>query len=103
MKSIFIILLLLTSCISFSQETITDKRLTSLDTAFERALKTWKTAGFAVAVVEKNKIIYAKGFGFRDVEKKIPVTPSTLLQLEVVLRHSLLLSLAFYKKMASLT
>ena len=78
MKSIFIILLLLTSCISFSQETITDKRLTSLDTAFERALKTWKTAGFAVAVVEKNKIIYAKGFGFRDVEKKIPVTPSTL-------------------------
>ncbi|MGZ8538838.1 MAG: serine hydrolase, partial [Flavisolibacter sp.] len=71
-------LVIFISTLSFSQETITDKRLASLDTAFERALKTWKTAGFAVAVVEKNKIIYAKGFGYRDFEKKIPVTPSTL-------------------------
>src|SRR5690349_19370736 len=78
MKSIFIIILLLSSLLTTAQEIITDKRLASLDTALERALKTWKAAGFAVAVVEKNKIIYAKGFGYRDVENKIPVTPSTL-------------------------
>jgi CubicO group peptidase (beta-lactamase class C family) len=62
---------------SFSQ-TNSDKRLASLDTAFASVLKTWKAAGFAVAVVEKNKIIYAKGFGYRDNEKKLPVTPNTL-------------------------
>lgn len=62
---------------SFSQ-TMSDKRVAALDTAFERALKTWKAPGFAVAVVEKNKIIYAKGFGFRDAEKKLPATPNTL-------------------------
>ncbi len=49
-----------------------------LDTTFERVLKDWHAAGFAVAVVEKNKLIYAKGFGYRDLENKIPVTPNTL-------------------------
>lgn len=57
---------------------ISDNRLASLDTAFQRVLQTWKTAGFAVAVVEKNKIIYAKGFGYRDHDKKLPVTTNTL-------------------------
>jgi CubicO group peptidase (beta-lactamase class C family) len=58
--------------------TVSDKRLSNLDTAFARVLKTWKAPGFAVAVVEKNKIVYAKGFGYRDLEKKLPVTPNTL-------------------------
>jgi CubicO group peptidase (beta-lactamase class C family) len=53
-------------------------RFAGLDTAFERVLKDWHAAGFAVAVVEKNKVVYAKGFGYRDNEKKIPVTPTTL-------------------------
>src|SRR5690606_35074694 len=44
----------------------------------ENILETWKGAGFAVAVVEKDKIIYSKGFGYRDYENKIPVTPNTL-------------------------
>lgn len=58
--------------------TITDKRLASLDTAFARILKTWNAAGFSVAVVEKNKVVYAKGFGYRNYEKKLPVTPNTI-------------------------
>ncbi|MEO7531294.1 MAG: serine hydrolase [Sediminibacterium sp.] len=49
-----------------------------LDTAFERILKDWHAVGFAVAVVEKNKVVYAKGFGYRDNEKKIPVSTNTL-------------------------
>jgi len=53
-------------------------RFAGLDTAFERVLKDQLAAGFAVAVVEKNKVIYAKGFGYRDYEKKVPVTPNTL-------------------------
>lgn len=49
-----------------------------LDTAFNRVLKDWHAAGFAVAVVEKNQVVYAKGFGYKDYDKKIPVTPNTL-------------------------
>jgi CubicO group peptidase (beta-lactamase class C family) len=55
-----------------------DKRLSGLDTALEKLLKDWNAAGFAVAVVEKNKIIYSKGFGYRDYAAKKPVTPNTL-------------------------
>lgn len=44
---------------------------------FARVLKDWKAAGFAVAVVEKNKVIYAKGFGYKDVQAKLPVTVNT--------------------------
>ena len=55
-----------------------DKRFAGLDTAFARVLKDWHAAGFAVAVVEKNKVIYENGFGYRDVEKKLPATPNTL-------------------------
>jgi CubicO group peptidase (beta-lactamase class C family) len=49
-----------------------------LDTSFARVLKDWHAAGFAVAVVRKNEVIYAKGFGYRDYENKLPVTPHTL-------------------------
>ncbi len=55
-----------------------DQRLAGLDAIFQSLLLDWKTPGFAVAIVEKNKILYAKGFGYRDYENKIPVTPNTL-------------------------
>lgn len=67
---------LLIFCSSFCQKT--DKRFTGLDTTLNRVLKDWKAAGFAVAVIEKDKIVYSKGVGFRDIEKKLPVTPNTL-------------------------
>nr|HVZ26373.1 serine hydrolase domain-containing protein [Sediminibacterium sp.] len=53
-------------------------RFAGLDTAFDRVLKDWHAAGFAVAVVEKDSVIYAKGFGYRDMANKLPVTPNTL-------------------------
>ncbi|MGV3528494.1 MAG: serine hydrolase [Flavisolibacter sp.] len=55
-----------------------DKRITALEPQLQQILKDWNAPGFAVAVVQKNKVIYAKGFGYRDVEKKLPVTPNTL-------------------------
>lgn len=62
---------------SYSQTT-NDNRIAALEPQLQQLLTDWKSAGFAVAVVEKNKIIYAKGFGYRDQEKKLPVTPNTL-------------------------
>ena len=54
-----------------------DPRFAGLDTTFARVLKEWKAAGFAVAVIEKNKVIWSKGYGYRDMENKLPVTPNT--------------------------
>lgn len=55
-----------------------DNRLKGLDSELNKVLETWHTPGFAVAIVEKDKIIYARGFGYSDYEKRVPVTPNTL-------------------------
>ncbi len=80
MKKITILFLLLLCVTAFSQnqKAISDKRLDGLDATFNKILKDWHIAGFAIAVVEKDKIIYSKGFGYRDVEKKLPVDGNTL-------------------------
>ena len=80
MKAGFLLgLLTCISILGFTQKkSVTDTRLVGLDAELQKVLDTWKAPGFAVAVVEKNKIIYAKGFGFSDYEKKTPVTPNTL-------------------------
>ncbi len=73
MKSVIISLLVLFSLSSSAQKTNknkSDNRFAGLDTTFNRVLKEWKAAGFAVAVVEKDKVIYAKGFGYKDYETK---------------------------------
>jgi CubicO group peptidase (beta-lactamase class C family) len=80
MRKIFTLLyfIAVTSSFAQKQKTTEDKRFAGLDTAFARVLKDWHAAGFAVAVVEKNKVVYAKGFGYRDYENKIPVSANTL-------------------------
>ncbi len=56
-----------------------DKRLKGIEEELNKILKTTKAPGFAVAIVEGNRTIYAKGFGYRDVENKIPMDANTLL------------------------
>ena len=38
----------------------------------------WKVPGLAISIVKDGKIIFAEGFGLRDVEKNLKVTPHTL-------------------------
>jgi len=55
----------------------TDKRLAGLDTFVARVLKDWHAPGVSIAVVEKGKVVYTGGFGYRDMDKKLPVTENT--------------------------
>ncbi len=74
----FIILTAMSIVLMAQKKPAADARLVGLEAELQKVLETWKAPGFAVAVVEKNKIIYAKGFGYSDYEKKIAVTPNTL-------------------------
>lgn len=49
----------------------------ALDAAIEETRKAFSAPGVAVAVVRGDEVAYLKGFGLRDVEKKLPVTPDT--------------------------
>lgn len=52
-------------------------KLEKIDPALSAILQEAHAAGFAVAVVEKDKVIYSNGFGYRDMAKKLPVTAHT--------------------------
>lgn len=72
---ILIVVLTLVSTFVFSQ---TDKRLKGIEKQFNAVLENTKAPGFAIAIVEGDKIIYAKGFGYADYENKIPADANTL-------------------------
>ena len=52
--------------------------LKGFDSYMEQVLKDWNAPGVAVGIIIKGELVYAKGFGYRDLEKKLPVTPKTL-------------------------
>ncbi len=54
------------------------ERLAGFDEFVEQGLKDWNVPGLAVGVVVEDEVVYAKGFGYRDLESKLPVTPKTL-------------------------
>ncbi len=52
--------------------------LDGLDDFVTQAMKDWKVPGLAIAVVQGDKVILSKGYGYRDMEKQLPVTSNTL-------------------------
>lgn len=55
-----------------------DKRLDGFDTYVADVLKKMDAAGCTITVIEKGKVVLAKGYGYKDLENKIPVTANTL-------------------------
>ncbi len=56
-----------------AQSTSQDQRLLGLDQEVQDLIKQYHTAGLGIAVIYKDQVIYRKGFGYRDLEKKLPV------------------------------
>ena len=52
--------------------------LEGLDDFIAEQMKEWKVPGLAIAIVRDGKAIHVKGYGYRDVEEELPVTPNTL-------------------------
>lgn len=49
-----------------------------IDHRIEKIISDWQVPGCAIGVVKNGNLIYSKGFGYRDIENKLPVTPNTL-------------------------
>jgi CubicO group peptidase (beta-lactamase class C family) len=52
--------------------------LAGFDDVVADAMKKFEVPGMAIAIVKGKEVVYAKGFGYRDVEKQLPVTADTL-------------------------
>jgi len=67
--------------------------LGDVDAFITAAMKDWTMPGAAVAVVHDGKVIHSKGYGFRDVQKKLPVTPETLFAIGSITKSFTVLTL----------
>src|SRR6266849_1071610 len=64
-----------------AQEPDITKKLDGFDSYMAQLLKDWNTPGIGVGIVVNDKLVFAKGYGYRDYEKKLPFTPTTLQQI----------------------
>lgn len=55
-----------------------EQKLQGFDAYMEQVLKDWNAPGVGVGIVVKDKLVFAKGYGYRDYGKKLPYTPNTL-------------------------
>lgn len=76
--ALMLLVVVLPSHQSFAQTIDVNRKLKGLDRKIEQVLKDWNVPGCGIGIVYKDKLVYAKGFGYRDVEEKLPVTPNTL-------------------------
>src|SRR5580658_10790458 len=61
-----------------AQDPSLDSKMEGFDDYMARVLKDWNAPGVAVGIVVKDKLVFAKGYGYRDYAKKLPFTPTTL-------------------------
>ena len=64
--------------IIFSQANPFADKLPAIDKYIDSALKEWNMPGMTLSIVYKDQLIYTKGYGYRDLEKKLPVDVNTL-------------------------
>jgi len=53
------------------------KTLADFDRYINQALQDWHIPGAAVAVIKGDEILHQGGYGFRDIEKRLPITENT--------------------------
>lgn len=72
-----VFLFLLTSAQLQAQPPKFQKQIPKVDSYIQQLMTEWKVTGASVAIVYKDKVIFSKGYGMRDLDKKLPVTTKT--------------------------
>jgi len=70
-----------TGFLARAQDQAIAKKLQGFDAYMAKILKDWNVPGIGIGIVSGDKLVFAKGYGFRDYEKKLPYTPTTLHQI----------------------
>jgi len=73
--------LMLSALAAQAQQPDVNEKLRGFDSYMEQVLKDWNSPGMGVGIVIGDKLVFAKGYGYRDYERKLPFTPTTLVQI----------------------
>jgi CubicO group peptidase (beta-lactamase class C family) len=75
---ICVMLALVSTGLLYAQDRSMDSKLEGFDEYMAKALKDWNAPGVGVGIVVNDKLVFARGYGYRDYGKKLPFTPKTL-------------------------
>lgn len=64
-----------------AQDKAWDKKLKGFDAYMAKVVKDWNVPGIGVGIVAGDKLVFVKGYGYRDYGKKLPFTDTTLFQI----------------------
>lgn len=76
-KTILAFAVWLTASVGYTQSNPFQKKFPVIDRYIDSLMKTWNIPGLALGIVYKDQLIYSKGYGYRDLENKLPVETST--------------------------
>ena len=79
--SIIALLTTAASCLAQTPSSGPLKAMDGFDDYMAKVLKDWNGVGVGVAVVSGDKVVFAKGYGYRDHGNKLPFTPRTMVQI----------------------
>src|SRR5919206_2925396 len=71
-----------------------NQALGDIDQVIERELKTYQVPGVSVAVIVGDEVVLAKGYGLRDVDKKLPMTAETQMPIASITKQFTVAGLA---------
>lgn len=79
-KNIFrtTVFLLAVFCSMFVAAQSLDQKLAEIDSYAQKVLTDWNAPGFAIAIVKDDKVVFAKGYGVRELGKPDKVDENTL-------------------------
>lgn len=93
-RTIILCTILLLACRLNAKEPPPADALKGIDAVIEQELKTFQVPGVAVAVVVGDEVVLSKGYGLRDVEKKVPMTAETQMPIASVTKQFTVAALA---------
>jgi CubicO group peptidase (beta-lactamase class C family) len=75
-----LVVLIAAACaaVPYAQDADITKKLAGFDDYMAKVLKDWNGPGIGVGIVVGDKLVFAKGYGYRDYEQKLPFTPGTV-------------------------
>ena len=79
MRKVFLLITsLFIAALGYTQTNPFQKKFPLLDRYLDSLMKDWNIPGLALGIVYKDQLIYAKGYGYRDLKNKLPVDAKTL-------------------------
>src|SRR6185503_8435281 len=72
--SLAVVLALTSSIVVAQQQESVETRLKGFDAYMDQMMKDWNAPGIGVGIVMGDKLVFARGYGFRDYGKKLPYT-----------------------------